>query len=74
VWFTPLVGGRHAFIQNNVRLLDARTCFFYLATGITSAMPVNIVGGGSQYAVATLDADRNLDSPRHDILGHRHFW
>jgi hypothetical protein len=47
VWCTPLVGGRHAFIQNNVRLLDARTCFFYLATGITSAVPVKIVGGAA---------------------------
>jgi hypothetical protein len=53
------VGGRHEFIQNNVRLLDARTCFFSLATGITPAMSVKIVGGGSPYAVATLDADRN---------------
>jgi hypothetical protein len=27
-WFTPFVGGSYEFIQNNVRLLDARTCFF----------------------------------------------
>ena len=56
-WFTPFVGGSHEFIQNNVRLLDARTVFFYMATGITPAMSVKIIGGGSQYAGATLDAD-----------------
>lgn len=58
------MGGGHEFIQNNVCLLDARTCFFSLATGITPAMSVKIVGGGSQYAVATLDADRNLDGSK----------
>jgi hypothetical protein len=58
-WFTPFVGGSSEFIQNNVRLLDARTCFFYLATGITPAMSEKVIGGGSQYACATLDADRN---------------
>jgi hypothetical protein len=58
-WFTPFVGGSHEFIENNVRLLDARTCFFYLATGITPAMAAKMVGAGSQYAVTTLDADHN---------------
>jgi hypothetical protein len=57
-WFTPFVGGSHEFLQSNVRLLDARTCFFYLATGITPAMAAKMVGAGSQYALATLDADR----------------
>jgi hypothetical protein len=56
-WFTPFVGGSHEFIQNNVRLLDARTVFFYMATGITPAMSVKIIGAGSQYAGATFDAD-----------------
>ena len=56
-WFTPFVGGSHEFIQNNVRLLDARTVFFYMATGITPAMSVKIVGGGSQYAGATVDSN-----------------
>jgi hypothetical protein len=58
-WFTPFVGGSYEFIQSNVRLLDARTCFFYMATGITPAMTVKMIGAGSQYAGATLDADRN---------------
>lgn len=58
-WFTPFVGGSHEFLQNNIRLLDARTCFFYLATGITPAMSAKMVGAGSQYAGVTLDADGN---------------
>lgn len=58
-WFTPFVGGSHEFMQNHARLLDARTSFFYFATGITPAMAVKIVGGGSQYAAATVDANRN---------------
>jgi hypothetical protein len=58
-WFTPFVGGSHEFLQDNVRLLDARTCFVYLATGITPAMSKKMVGAGSQYACATLDGDGN---------------
>jgi hypothetical protein len=58
-WFTPFVGGSYEFLQDNVRLLDARTLFFYMATGITPAMSVKMVGVGSQYALATLDAERN---------------
>jgi hypothetical protein len=58
-WFTAFVGGSYEFIQNNVRLLDARTCFFYVATGITPAMSVKMVGAGSQYAAVMVDADGN---------------
>lgn len=58
-WFTPFVGGSSEFIADNVRLLDARSCFFYMATGITPAMAAKIVGAGSQYAGITLDADGN---------------
>lgn len=58
-WFTPFVGGSHEFIQNHVRLLDARTVFFYMATGITPAMSAKIVGSGSQYAGATFDDKGN---------------
>jgi len=58
-WFTPFVGGSHEFIQNGARLLDARSTFMFLAAGITPAMSVKIVGGGSQYAVATFDSKRD---------------
>jgi hypothetical protein len=55
-WF---VGGSSEFIENSVRLIDARTSFFYFATGITPAMAVKNVGGGSQYAAVTVDANRD---------------
>jgi hypothetical protein len=58
-WIMPFVGGSYEFITDHARYLDARTLFFYMATGITPAMAEEIVGGGSQYALATLDADRN---------------
>jgi len=58
-WFTPFVGGSHEFIQNGARLLDARSTYCYVAAGISPAMGIKIVGGGSQYAVATFDSNRN---------------
>ncbi len=58
-WFTPFVGGSHEFMQNSARLLDARACFFFMATGITPAMSEKIVGSGSQYAVVTVDKNKN---------------
>jgi hypothetical protein len=58
-WYTPFVGGSHEFLQNNAVLLDARTSFFYLATGISPAMAVKMVGSGSQYAVMAVDKAKN---------------
>ena len=58
-WFTSNPGGSYEFLQNNARLLDARTLFFYIATGVSPAMTMKIVGGGSQYAVDTVDAKGN---------------
>ena len=58
-WFTPFVGGSHEFIQNGARLLDAQSTYCYVAAGISPAMGIKIVGGGSQYAVATFDSNRN---------------
>jgi len=56
-WCTPFVGGSHEFLsQPGVRNLDARTFFFYYATGITPAMASKTVGVGSQYAVAFVDS------------------
>jgi hypothetical protein len=39
-----------------VRLLDARTMFFFYATFVTPAMAAQMVGVGSQYAGAFVDA------------------
>lgn len=58
-WYAGFVGGSHEFQQNNAVLLDARTAFFYLATGISPAMAVKMVGSGSQYAFNSVDKDKN---------------
>jgi hypothetical protein len=58
-WFTPFVGGSSEFIQKNIRLLDARICFYYVAAGISPAMSVKMVGAGSQYAGVMADSDGN---------------
>jgi hypothetical protein len=36
-WQTPFIGGSYEFLRNGARLLDARSFFFFLATGITPA-------------------------------------
>lgn len=57
VWSTPFPGGSHEFLESGARVLDARTYFHFYATGITPAMTMKMVGKGSQYAVAYIDAD-----------------
>lgn len=59
VWTTPFIGGSHEFLSNGVRLLDPRAYFFFYATGITPAMSAQMVGKGSQYAVAYVDSQGN---------------
>src|SRR5580704_16367801 len=56
-WFTTFSGGYEFLSQPGVRNLDARTMFFYYATGITPAMAMKMVGIGSQYAAATTDSE-----------------
>jgi len=59
-WFTPFLGGSHEFLrESGARDLDARTMFHYPYTAVTPAMAAKIVGAGSQYAVAAVDADGN---------------
>lgn len=58
-WTQLFVGGNYEFLRNSARYLDARTAFYYTATGVTPAMAATMVGQGSQYAVSALDADRN---------------
>ena len=43
-WCTPFVGGSYEFLDNGVRLLDARSFIFFYATGITPAMAWRMVG------------------------------
>ena len=42
--------------RRRARILDARSFFFFYATGITPAMSMKMVGAGSQYAAAFVDA------------------
>jgi len=65
-WVNPLlIGGGHEFLREGVRLLDARTMFFYMATMVTPAMSLQMVGVGSQYAGGFVDsAGRPLDGSR----------
>ena len=70
-WVNPLFAGGYDFTvppplitaegvkpfpDTGARKLNARTSFFYLATGITPAMCMNLTGIGSQYLAAFLDA------------------
>jgi hypothetical protein len=50
--------GAKPFPPTGYRMLDARTAFFYPATGITPAMAMRVTGVGSQYLFASLDADK----------------
>jgi hypothetical protein len=56
-WFIPT--GFYLFLDNDARLLDARTMFFYAYTGVTPAMVLKMVGVGSQYAIAAQDSENN---------------
>jgi len=56
-WFTPFVSNSYKFGVNGARLLDAYSFSFFYATGITPAMTEKMVGEGSQYAVAFVDAN-----------------
>jgi len=80
-WKTAFVGGSHEFMADGVRLLDARTSFFYYATMVTPAMAVSIPGAGSQYSLATVDAEgKPLDGSRNYRLRYppdvpaKDFW
>ena len=58
-WLTPFVGNSYKFEHNDVVNLDAKAFFFFYATGITPAMTIEMVGQGSQYAAAFVDAKGN---------------
>ncbi len=56
-WQEGFIGGNYQFLDSQgVLNLDARTFYFYYATGITPAMATHMVGFGSQYALAFTDA------------------
>jgi len=56
-WKTLFVGGNHEFLRGGARIFDARSYFFFCATGITPAMAMKMPAGvGSQYAIAFVDS------------------
>ncbi len=55
-WRVPFVGGYKFERQPGVDNLDGSIMFFFAATGVTPAMDVQMVGKGSQYAWALVDA------------------
>jgi hypothetical protein len=58
-WLTPFIGGSYKFEQDGALNLDAKDLFFFYATGVTPAMTEKMVGKGSQYAGAFVDAKGN---------------
>ena len=96
-WWNPLFDGGFQFVtpppeigpngevipypSDGARKLSARTSFFYLATGITPAMVMRLTNIGSQYIVASVDADgMPLDGARTyklelpPSIPHARFW
>ena len=55
-WQTGFIGGSYLFADGAQRLLDARSMFFYYATGVTPAMAFAKPGTGSAYAATFLDS------------------
>lgn len=58
-WRLPFFGGYKFEIAPGVANLDGAAFFYYLATGVTPAMAEKMVGEGSQYPWAALDANGN---------------
>ena len=61
-WYTTFSGGHYDFINNGEMVLDDRSMFHYVATGITPAMAVPKVGTGGAYEGTACDSQgRYLD-------------
>jgi hypothetical protein len=56
-WEYIFVGGSHEFMKNGARNLDARILFHFTAICVTPAMVHKMVGAGSQYMAAYVDAN-----------------
>lgn len=64
-WKDGFVGGSYEFLNDDVRLLDARTLFHYAATVITPAMAHAQIGAGSAYTYTAQDSrGRPLDGAK----------
>jgi len=56
-WNSPFQRQSYQFLEDGARILDDRSYFFYMATGITPAMTAPPVGSGSVYAMTARDKD-----------------
>ena len=56
-WQTAWIGKDLNWSPGGVLNLDARALFFYLAWGVSPSMAMDLVGIGSQYALAARDAN-----------------
>lgn len=56
-WRLPFFGGYKFQSQPGVSNLDGEAFYYFFATGVTPAMEEKMVGRGSQYPWAALDAD-----------------
>ena len=50
-WKNAFVGGSYEFLRNGARLLDARTQWHYIATGVTPAIAHPFFGTNPMYAI-----------------------
>lgn len=57
-WRSGFLGG-YKFEDNGALILDSYSAFFFYATGVTPAMDSKVVGQGSQYMAAFVDAKGN---------------
>ncbi len=58
-WRLPFFGGYKFEVAPGVSNLDGAAFFYYIATGVTPAMAMKMVGEGSQYPWAAQDASGN---------------
>ncbi|WP_295487859.1 DUF1254 domain-containing protein [Accumulibacter sp.] len=58
-WQLPFIGGYRFQTAPGVLNLDGANFFFFMATGVTPAMEMKMVGKGSQYAWTARDRDGN---------------
>jgi hypothetical protein len=80
-WKTAFIGNDYKFSPDGVLNPDARTRYYYGATGVTPAMMVKMVGIGSQYAMAErditgkyLDGAKNYRLPLPPNIPAKDFW
>ena len=57
-WIMGFANKNTSFEANGAMGLDARVLFYFNAGGVTPAMAVTRAGGGSDYALASLDVDK----------------